>query len=128
MERISTVGCSLSLAGVTLTILAHVLQWKKIHRNARSKVPSKVLMNLCVANGITNVLAILEGPARDQEVGIPLLPILFTVFNFLFPDVPIKPTFDFPSLLIFLLLLVILHNRFHFLILFCTRSIWMDVM
>ncbi|XP_028410433.1 adhesion G-protein coupled receptor D1-like [Dendronephthya gigantea] len=48
-------------------MLAHVLHWKKIHRNVTSKVPSKVLMNLCVAIGMTNVFAILAGPARDHE-------------------------------------------------------------
>ncbi|XP_028400846.1 fibrillin-3-like [Dendronephthya gigantea] len=68
LEKITTVGCVLSLAGVILTILAHVLQWKRIHRNAKSKVPSKVLMNLCVAIGMTNVLAILAGPGRDEEL------------------------------------------------------------
>ncbi|XP_028401049.1 adhesion G-protein coupled receptor D1-like [Dendronephthya gigantea] len=67
LEIISTVGCSLSLAGVILTIFAHVLQWKKIHRNVTSKVPSKVLVNLCVAIGMTNVFAILAGPARNEE-------------------------------------------------------------
>ncbi|XP_028410418.1 adhesion G protein-coupled receptor E2-like isoform X2 [Dendronephthya gigantea] len=67
LELISTIGCSLSLFGVTVTILAHAFMWKVIHRNVRSKVPSQVLMNLCVVIGITDILAIMAGPAHDYE-------------------------------------------------------------
>ncbi|XP_028410387.1 CD97 antigen-like [Dendronephthya gigantea] len=67
LELISTIGCSLSLFGVTVTILSYAFMWKVIHRNVRSKVPSQVLMNLCVVIGITDILAIMAEPAHDYE-------------------------------------------------------------
>ncbi|XP_028401051.1 adhesion G-protein coupled receptor D1-like [Dendronephthya gigantea] len=67
LEIVSTVGSSLSLAGVLLTILAYVLQWKRLHKDGKSKISSKVLMNLCVAIGMANFLSILSGPARNHE-------------------------------------------------------------
>ncbi|XP_028412666.1 adhesion G-protein coupled receptor D1-like [Dendronephthya gigantea] len=68
LEIISTIGCSLSLVGVILTILAHAVLWKRLHKIADSKVPSKVLMNLCAAIGMTDIFAVLAGPARKNEV------------------------------------------------------------
>ncbi|CAB4041883.1 Adhesion G- coupled receptor D1, partial [Paramuricea clavata] len=61
LETISTVGCSISLVGIVLTILMHVLFWKHV------KSPrAKILVNLCVAIGFTDIFAILEGVARDS--------------------------------------------------------------
>ncbi|XP_028412665.1 adhesion G protein-coupled receptor L1-like [Dendronephthya gigantea] len=68
LEIISTIGCSLSLVGVILTVLAHAVLWKRLHKIADSKVPSKVLMNLCAAIGMTDILAVLAGPARKNEL------------------------------------------------------------
>ncbi len=65
-ELISTVGCSMSLVGMFLTILTYALLWKTL--NAKSKVPSIVLMHLCVAIGMTDIFAIMVGPARNNEV------------------------------------------------------------
>ncbi|XP_028402491.1 adhesion G protein-coupled receptor L3-like [Dendronephthya gigantea] len=67
LEAISTVGCSLSLLAIFLTILAHVLLWKKLQQNSKSEIPSRVLMHLCVAIGMTDIMAILAGPARSDE-------------------------------------------------------------
>ena len=68
LEMISTIGCSLSLFGIFLTILTHVLLWRRLQQNAKSKVPSHVLMHLCVAIGMTDILSILAGPAYNYEV------------------------------------------------------------
>jgi hypothetical protein len=68
LELISTIGCSLSLFGIFLTILAHALLWRRLQQNAKSKVPSHVLMHLCVAIGMTDILSILAGPAHNYEV------------------------------------------------------------
>ncbi|XP_028412671.1 adhesion G protein-coupled receptor E1-like [Dendronephthya gigantea] len=68
LEIISTIGCSLSLVGVILTILAHAVLWKRLHKITDCKVPSKVLMNLCAAIGMTDIFAVLAGPARKNEV------------------------------------------------------------
>jgi hypothetical protein len=65
---ISTIGCSLSLVGIFLTMLTYALLWKRLQQNARSKVPSVVLMHLCVAIGMTDIFAILAGPALNNEV------------------------------------------------------------
>ena len=63
LELISTVGCSISLVGIALTILMQVCFWKQV------KSPrAKVLLNLCVALGFTDIFAILEGVARDNSV------------------------------------------------------------
>ncbi|XP_046863918.1 neurogenic locus notch homolog protein 1-like isoform X8 [Xenia sp. Carnegie-2017] len=59
LEYISNIGCSISLFGVVLTLLTHVLFWKHV------KSPkSKVLLCLCIAIGFTDVFAILEGVSR----------------------------------------------------------------
>ncbi|CAB3980612.1 adhesion G- coupled receptor D1-like [Paramuricea clavata] len=68
LEMISTIGCSLSLFGICLTILIHVLLWRRLQQNAKSKVPSHVLMHLCVAIGMTDILSILAGPAHNDEL------------------------------------------------------------
>ncbi|XP_028412672.1 CD97 antigen-like [Dendronephthya gigantea] len=68
LEIVSTIGCSLSLVGVILTILAHAVLWKRLHKITDCKVPSKVLMNLCAAIGMTDILAVLAGPARKNEL------------------------------------------------------------
>lgn len=68
LEIISTIGCSASLLGVALTILTYALLWQRLHKNARTTVPSQVLMNLCVAIGMTDIFAVLAGPAYDNEV------------------------------------------------------------
>ncbi|CAB4008473.1 brain-specific angiogenesis inhibitor 1-like [Paramuricea clavata] len=63
LETISTIGCSISLVGITLTVLLHVCFWKHF------KSPRvKVLLSLCVAIGFTDIFAILEGVARDSSV------------------------------------------------------------
>ena len=60
---ISTIGCSISLVGIALTILMQVCFWRQI------KSPrAKVLLSLCVAIGFTNIFSILEGVARDNTV------------------------------------------------------------
>ncbi len=56
----------MSLVGIFLTILTYALLWKTL--NAKSKVPSVVLMHLCVAIGMTDIFAIMAGPARNNEV------------------------------------------------------------
>ena len=66
MELISTIGCSISLFGIFLTLLTYGLLWKRL--NAKTKVPSIVLMHLCVAIGMTDIFAIMAGPARNNEV------------------------------------------------------------
>ena len=68
LEIISTIGCSVSLVGVILTILIYALFWKRLHRNSKSKVPSQVLMHLCVVIGMTDIFAILAGPALKYKV------------------------------------------------------------
>ena len=68
LELISTIGCSLSLVAIFLTILTYAWLWKKLHKNAKSSIPSQVLMHLCVAIGMTDIFAILAGPARNNEV------------------------------------------------------------
>ncbi|CAB4021159.1 adhesion G- coupled receptor D1-like [Paramuricea clavata] len=61
LETISTIGCSISLVGITLTVLLHICFWKQL------KSPrAKVLVSLCVAIGFTDIFAILEGVARDN--------------------------------------------------------------
>ncbi|CAB4008541.1 brain-specific angiogenesis inhibitor 1-like [Paramuricea clavata] len=63
LETISTIGCSISLVGITLTFLLHVCFWKHF------KSPRvKVLLSLCIAIGFTDLFAILEGVARDSPV------------------------------------------------------------
>jgi hypothetical protein len=65
LEMISTIGCSISLVGIVLTIFMQVCFWKQM------KSPRvKVLLNLCVAIGFTDIFAILEGVARDSPVSI----------------------------------------------------------
>ncbi|XP_028416355.1 adhesion G-protein coupled receptor D1-like [Dendronephthya gigantea] len=61
LETISTVGCSISLLGVTLTILMQGFYWKKVKSQR-----AKILISMCVAIGFTDVFAILEGVARDN--------------------------------------------------------------
>ncbi len=56
----------MSLVGIFLTMLTYALLWKRL--NAKSKVPSIVLMQLCVAIGMTDIFAIMAGPARNNEV------------------------------------------------------------
>ena len=68
LELISTIGCSVSLIGVILTILIYALFWKRLHRNSKSKVPSQVLIHLCVVIGMTDIFAILAGPALKYKV------------------------------------------------------------
>ncbi|XP_028410420.1 CD97 antigen-like [Dendronephthya gigantea] len=67
LEIISTIGCSVSLFGIFLTILAHALVWKRLHKNAKTKIPTQVLMNLCVAIGMADIFAIMGGPAQTHE-------------------------------------------------------------
>ncbi|XP_028410421.1 CD97 antigen-like [Dendronephthya gigantea] len=67
LEVISTIGCSASLLGVVLTILTYALLWKRLHKNVKTTVPSQVLMNLCVAIGMTDIFAVLAGPAFNNE-------------------------------------------------------------
>ncbi|CAB4014871.1 adhesion G -coupled receptor L2-like [Paramuricea clavata] len=67
LELISTIGCSVSLVGVILTILIYALFWKRLHSNSKSKVPSQVLMHLCVVIGMTDIFAILAGPALKYK-------------------------------------------------------------
>jgi hypothetical protein len=63
LETISTIGCSISLLGITLTVLLYAFFWKQF------KSPrAKVLLSLCVAIGFTDIFAILEGVARDSPV------------------------------------------------------------
>jgi hypothetical protein len=67
LELISTIGCSISLVGIALTILMQVCFWKQV------KSPrAKVLLSLCVAIGFTDIFAILEGVARDNSVSFPV--------------------------------------------------------
>ena len=68
LELISTIGCSVSLLGICLTILTHALLWKRLQHNAKTKVPSQVLMHLCGAIGMTDILAVLAGPAQNDKV------------------------------------------------------------
>jgi Na+/melibiose symporter-like transporter len=68
LELISTIGCSVSLIGVILTIMIYALFWKRLRRNSKSKVPSQVLMHLCVVIGMTDIFAILAGPALKYKV------------------------------------------------------------
>ena len=58
----------MSLLGIILTILAHALLRKKLQHNAKTKVLSQVLMHLCGAIGMTDILAILAGPAQNNLV------------------------------------------------------------
>ncbi|CAB4016253.1 adhesion G- coupled receptor D1-like [Paramuricea clavata] len=61
LETISTIGCSISLVGITLTILMQVCFWRQV------KSPrTKILVGLCIAVGFTDIFAILEGVARDS--------------------------------------------------------------
>ncbi len=66
LELISTIGCSMSFIGIFLTMLTYALLWKRL--NPKSKVPSIVLMHLCVAIGMTDIFAIMAGPARNNGV------------------------------------------------------------
>ena len=70
LELISTIGCSLSLVGILFTILTYALLWKKLQLNVKSNIPSHVLIHLCVAIGMTDIFAILAGPARSNEVNV----------------------------------------------------------
>ncbi|CAB3980610.1 adhesion G- coupled receptor D1-like [Paramuricea clavata] len=80
LELISTIGCSVSLFGIFLTILAHALLWRRLQQNAKSKVPSQVLMHLCVAIGVTDILSILAGPAHNYETFCTTVSILLYFF------------------------------------------------
>ncbi|CAB4044798.1 adhesion G- coupled receptor D1-like, partial [Paramuricea clavata] len=80
LEIISTIGCSVSLVGVILTILIYALFWKRLHRNSKSKVPSQVLMHLCVVIGMTDIFAILAGPALKYETFCIAVSILLYFF------------------------------------------------
>ncbi|CAB4005879.1 adhesion G -coupled receptor L3-like, partial [Paramuricea clavata] len=62
LEMISTVGCSISLVGIVLTILMQALFWKQV-----KSLRAKILVSLCVAIGFTDVFAILEGVAKDSS-------------------------------------------------------------
>ena len=66
LELISTIGCSMSFIGIFLTMLTYALLWKRL--SPKSKVPSIVLMHLCVAIGMTDIFAIMAGPARNNGV------------------------------------------------------------
>ena len=61
LEIISTVGCSISLVAVAITIAVHVLFWR-ILRSPRTKV----LLNLCAAVAISCILVISEKSARSK--------------------------------------------------------------
>ncbi len=65
---IPTVGCSISLVAIFLTMLAYALLRKRLQPHAKSKVPSVVLMQLCVAIGMTDIFVILVGTAQNNEV------------------------------------------------------------
>ena len=58
----------MSLFGVSLSILTYALLWGRLQENATSNVPTKVLLHLCMAIGMTDILAILAGPVKDHKV------------------------------------------------------------
>ena len=103
MKLISTIGCSVSLLGIVLTILTHSLLWKK--QNSRSNVPSHVLLHLCIAIGMTDILSILAGPARNDEVEHPSATI-FKLTSFKF-EVSIQKHFSIITFSVFLKLLTV---------------------
>ncbi|XP_028401048.1 adhesion G protein-coupled receptor L2-like [Dendronephthya gigantea] len=76
LEVISTIGCSLSLIGVFLTIATYALLWKSLHKNVKTNIPSQVLLNLCVAIGMTDIFAIIAGPAQKHETTCIVISIL----------------------------------------------------
>ncbi|XP_028411086.1 adhesion G protein-coupled receptor L4-like [Dendronephthya gigantea] len=65
VHPMSIVGCTVSLVCVLLTILAHVFLWRRL--DERAKIPSKVLMNLCVAIVIANIFCIIAESALHHE-------------------------------------------------------------
>ncbi|XP_068720459.1 adhesion G protein-coupled receptor L4-like, partial [Montipora capricornis] len=63
LELISTVGCSISLLAVSITLVVHLCFWRVL------KSPrSKVLLNLCAAVAFTCALVISEGKARNKVI------------------------------------------------------------
>ena len=65
LETICTIGCSVSLVCILLTILLQVCFWKDV------KSPRvKVLISLYVTIGFTDIFGILESVARDNPVVI----------------------------------------------------------
>ena len=63
LEIISTIGCSISLFSVLMTMAVTLFFWRDL------KGPRvKVLLNLCAAIACSCLLAILEGSARNEEV------------------------------------------------------------
>ncbi|XP_068703384.1 adhesion G protein-coupled receptor L4-like isoform X3 [Montipora foliosa] len=63
LELISTVGCSISLLAVSITVVVHLCFWRVL------KSPrSKVLLNLCAAVAFTCALVISEGKARNKVI------------------------------------------------------------
>ena len=63
LELISTVGCSVSLAALTCTILVTLIFWKKL-----GSVRTKVLLHLCFFLAGSCVLVIIADRARESEV------------------------------------------------------------
>ncbi|KAM7434940.1 hypothetical protein ABFA07_015043 [Porites harrisoni] len=62
LEIISTIGCSISLFSVLMTMAVTLFFWRDL------KGPRvKVLLNLCAAIACSCILAILEGSARNEE-------------------------------------------------------------
>ncbi|XP_028410397.1 latrophilin-like protein LAT-2 [Dendronephthya gigantea] len=89
LEVISTIGCSISLVGVLLTIATYALLWKSLHKNVNTNIPSQVLLNLCVAIGMTDIFAIIAGPAQKNEtfcivISILLYFFILTIFGWMF--------------------------------------------
>ncbi|XP_028410398.1 adhesion G protein-coupled receptor L3-like [Dendronephthya gigantea] len=80
LEVISTIGCSISLVGVLLTIATYALLWKSLHKNVKTNIPSQVLLNLCVAIGMTDIFAIIAGPAQKNETFCIVISILLYFF------------------------------------------------
>ncbi|XP_028410401.1 latrophilin-like protein LAT-2 [Dendronephthya gigantea] len=80
LEVISTIGCSISLVGVLLTIATYALLWKSLHKNSKTNIPSHVLLNLCIAIGMTDIFAIVAGPAQKNETFCIVISILLYFF------------------------------------------------
>ncbi|KAK3746252.1 hypothetical protein QZH41_005286 [Actinostola sp. cb2023] len=75
LELISTIGCSISLFAVLLTIVVTMFFWKTL------KAPRTiVLMNICVAIAVVCGLVIAEGTTRDTKVGCTVLAVLLHYF------------------------------------------------
>ncbi|XP_020604101.1 adhesion G-protein coupled receptor D1-like [Orbicella faveolata] len=62
LELISTVGCSVSLAALTCTILVTLIFWRKLE-----SVRTKVLLHLCFFLAGSCVLVIIADRARESE-------------------------------------------------------------